>query len=96
MTTYQEYKKQIAELEVLAEAARKAELAGAKEKITALMREHGLSANDLVDKKVSKAGKSSGPVAAKYRDAVSGKTWTGRGRMPTWMNGQDKEKYLIK
>ena len=37
-------------------------------------------------------------VKAKYRDAASGETWSGRGRMPTWLKrkqeaGEDVEKY---
>lgn len=40
MTTYQEYTAKIAELQELAEAARKNELAGAKAQIAAIMKEH--------------------------------------------------------
>ena len=49
------------------------------------------------------AGRSKGPtrkVAPKYRDPSSGQTWTGRGRMPKWMEaqiaaGKDREEFLI-
>lgn len=39
--------------------------------------------------------------AAKYRDPVSGETWSGRGRMATWLShhiaaGKKKEDFLIK
>jgi DNA-binding protein H-NS len=34
-------------------------------------------------------------VAPKYRDPATGKTWTGRGRAPTWLEGKDKVKFLI-
>jgi DNA-binding protein H-NS len=43
MTTYQEYKAKIAELENLAESARKNEVTQAKEKVFAIMREYGLT-----------------------------------------------------
>lgn len=40
------------------------------------------------------------PVAAKYKDPVSGSTWSGRGRAPIWLatlvaNGRSKNDYLI-
>jgi DNA-binding protein H-NS len=35
-------------------------------------------------------------VAAKYRDPVSGKEWSGRGLAPKWLQGRDKSEFLIK
>ena len=34
-------------------------------------------------------------VAPKYRDPATGKTWTGRGRAPTWLDGKDRAQFLI-
>ncbi len=34
-------------------------------------------------------------VAPKYRDPISGKTWTGRGKAPIWIAGQDREPFAI-
>ena len=50
------------------------------------MAEHGLTVQDLVAKAPSK-GFAVGvkKVAAKYRDPVSGATWTGRGLKPKWL-----------
>ncbi|TQL81174.1 H-NS histone family protein [Delftia sp. HK171] len=31
----------------------------------------------------------------KYRDPRTGKTWSGRGRAPTWIRGQDRVPFLI-
>jgi DNA-binding protein H-NS len=31
----------------------------------------------------------------KFRDPDSGKTWTGRGMRPNWMNGADPERFRI-
>ncbi len=36
------------------------------------------------------------PVATKYRDPVSGATWSGHGRTPLWLNGRSKDEFLIK
>lgn len=33
----------------------------------------------------SSKGKKTGKVAPKYRDAMSGQTWTGRGLQPNWL-----------
>lgn len=97
MPTYQEYQSQIAELQALAEKARKEEIANARNQVRQLMHEYRLAPEDLIsEKKPSGAGKSTGTVNAKYRDPESGATWTGRGRAPRWLNGRDKDQFLIK
>jgi DNA-binding protein H-NS len=83
--SYQDYQKEIAELQKKAEEARRAELTGAIAQIKSLMAQFNLSIKDLKlkDGKVSRApGKA---VAAKYRDPATGETWSGRGRSPTWV-----------
>ncbi|OBV41658.1 H-NS family nucleoid-associated regulatory protein [Janthinobacterium psychrotolerans] len=95
MTTYQEYTAKIAELQELAEAARKNELAGAKAQIAGIMKEYGLSIEDLKETK-TKPVKAPSTVAVKYRDDATGETWTGRGRPPRWLEGKDKNQFLIK
>jgi DNA-binding protein H-NS len=98
MSTYQEYTAKIAELQQLAEAARKNEIAGAKAQIAAIMKDYGLTVADLAqaEPKATKAPKVRNPVAAKYRDDATGETWTGRGRSPKWLEGKDKNQFLIK
>jgi DNA-binding protein H-NS len=95
MPTYKEYTAKIAELQQLAEAARKNEIAGAKAQIAAIMKDYGLTIEDLGGAK-SKPVKARAPVAVKYRDDATGETWTGRGRAPKWLVGKDKNQYLIK
>ena len=95
MSSYQEYKEKIAELEALAQAARKSELAAAREKIAKIMQEHGLTLADIAPLGKQKDSKPRTKVAAKYRDQVTGQTWTGRGRAPKWLDGKKKEDYLI-
>jgi DNA-binding protein H-NS len=96
MTTYQEYKTKIAELETLAETARKNEISKAKEQVTAIMREYGLTVADLGTTAKAKPVKTRAPVPTKYRDDATGQTWTGRGRAPKWLEGKDKNQFLIK
>jgi DNA-binding protein H-NS len=96
MTSYQEYKAKIAELENLAETARKDEIAQAKEKVASIMREYGLTIADLSGVAKAKVSKPRAPVPTKYRDDATGQTWTGRGRAPKWLEGKNKNDYLIK
>ena len=96
MSSYQDYKKQIAELQAKAEAARHVEIGEAKAKIKAIMNEYGLTVADLggASKQASKAPRK--PVEIKYKDDTTGDTWTGRGRAPKWLEGKDKSQYLIR
>lgn len=70
-----------------------------KESFAAKAREHGISLDELFGKS-RRGGK--GSVAVKYRDPKNTEnTWTGRGRMPRWMQaavqaGRKKESFLIK
>lgn len=93
-TSYADLKRQIEELQGQAEKARAAEISDAKNKIKEIMETYNLTAGDLGG--VSKAVKVTKTVAAKYRNTDTGETWTGRGRAPTWLNGKNKEDYLIK
>ena len=65
--------------------ARAADKAQAIARVRQLMVEHGLTAADLVAKAPAKTGHTGKKVAPKYRDPVSGATWTGRGLKPKWL-----------
>jgi len=57
----------------------------AVERVRLLMSEHGLTVTDIAAV-TKKAGPIPGSkVAPKYRDPVSGSTWTGRGLRPKWL-----------
>lgn len=96
MTTYQEYKQKIAELESLAESVRRDEMKVAKEKILAIMQEFNLTVADFENPSKLKSVKTRAPVSVKYRDDTTGQTWTGRGRSPKWLEGKNKDDFLIK
>lgn len=97
MPTYKEYQAQIAELEALAEQARQNEIAEARRQIRELMQSYSLSASDLLQSDAkSTSGKKSKTVLAKYKDPESGLMWTGRGRAPRWLDGKNKDDFLIK
>lgn len=64
----------------------------------ALKKAHGLA-----KEKPKRAGRKNGKaisVKAKYRDGKTGETWSGRGRMASWLKakqdaGENIEKYLL-
>lgn len=96
MSTYSEIKAQIAELESKAKEARASELAAAKAQIAEIMRTYGLTLADLANGAKNSRPKVGQPVAAKYRNNATGETWTGRGRTPRWLDGKNKDEFLIK
>ena len=54
--------------------------------IKALMAEYGLTLADIGSRAAAApARRSSGKVAAKYRNAATGETWSGRGLQPNWL-----------
>jgi len=64
-----------------------AERAALRERVIAMVKEHGFEISDLF----GKGGKGKGSVVVKYRDPQNpGNTWTGRGRMPRWMAAATK------
>ncbi len=55
-------------------------------KVRALMSEYGLTVSDLGTKGPAKSKPQAGrKVAAKYRDAATGESWSGRGLQPKWL-----------
>jgi DNA-binding protein H-NS len=96
MTSYAEYVEQIAKLQSLAEAARQNEIKDAIKRIKDLMQAHGVSVADLSSARTAKPTKAKGSVAAQFKNPETGETWTGRGRAPRWLDGQEKEQFRIK
>lgn len=92
--SYAALKAQIAELEKQAAQVRETEISAAKSQVREIMQTYGLTIADLGG--VAKVPKARKTVAAKYRDASTGAEWTGRGRAPKWLDGKNKDDYLIK
>lgn len=59
------------------------------------MREYGISLHDLIGRKPAPEPVQPPEGAAKYRDPLTGATWSGRGRAPQWIAGKDREAYRI-
>ena len=88
MATLNELLAQKAALEKQISDAQREERASAIAQIKALMSEHGLTLADLGNRSAplpqpKKAGTVK--VAAKYRDSVTGDSWSGRGLQPKWL-----------
>ena len=90
MANLQELLAQRAQLEKQIEEARRADRASAIAQVRALMEQHGLSAADIASGKGQGRGsaKPASKVAAKYRNAATGETWSGRGLQPKWLKAE--------
>ncbi len=77
--------------------ARQNEISSAVAKVRELVAEYGLTSQDVFPGRGSKtsATKPVSKVAAKYRDPSTGQTWTGRGKAPKWIEGQDRAPFVI-
>lgn len=91
MSAIQDLLAQRAELDRKISEAQRAAKSDAIAKVKALMTENGLSMADLQFKGESTRRTSSAAgrkVAAKYRNAATGDTWTGRGLKPKWLQSE--------
>lgn len=86
MSTLQDLLARKAALEQEIESTQKRERSEAIAKVKSLMTEYGLTAADLTSKTPTRAGApKGGKVAAKYRNATTGDSWSGRGLQPKWL-----------
>jgi DNA-binding protein H-NS len=95
---YEEIQAKIADLQAQAEVAKREEKQQAIDMARTMISAYGITARDLgLDKAPKgKAGPKPGAkIAAKYRDPLSGATWSGRGKTPKWINGADRSQYAI-
>jgi DNA-binding protein H-NS len=87
MSSLNELLAQKAALEKQIIDAQREERAAAIAQVKALMSQHGLTLADLGSSRSPAAPKRAGggKVAAKYRDAATGDSWSGRGLQPKWL-----------
>jgi len=100
MATIDSLNARIAKLQAQAEALRKKQSAGVISRIQRLMKEHGLTVDDLGqgirNETRSAEPKTESTASAKYRDPKSGAEWSGRGRAPGWIaNAKNRNRFLI-
>ncbi|MCI0151928.1 H-NS histone family protein [Paraburkholderia sediminicola] len=75
-------------------AARAVERRAAIDQIRNHMVEYGITAAEL-DQTRGRHRVPGSQVAPRYRDPISGETWSGRGKMPRWLAGRNREEYRI-
>lgn len=95
MSSYKELVKQRAALEQQIEQARQQEMAGALAQVRTLVAEFGLTAQDVFPSGRARSASSGSKVVPKYRNPATGQTWTGRGKPPRWIQGQDRAQFAI-
>jgi DNA-binding protein H-NS len=93
MASLKEIQAQIEQLQQQAAAQREQELSGAIQQIRDLMQEFGITVDDLQTSRKKNAAKKSATV--QFRNPQTGDTWSGRGRTPNWLAGQDKEQFRV-
>jgi DNA-binding protein H-NS len=92
----------VSRAEELIEERRSEEIKEGKEKIAAIAKELGVSIAELVGGKSNKKSSAANSPAPKYRSKSDPSlTWSGRGRMATWLaneikSGKNKDSFLIK
>lgn len=91
MSTYQELLARKRELDQSIAQRRRTESVEALATIQELIATFGFTAQQVFPFQAPEKKK----VAAKYYDAATGKSWTGRGRMPKWLEGKALSDYEI-
>lgn len=92
-------------LQDIVDAEQKAKRAQVIDGVRETIKTYGLTASDLgfvgkASLKQRAVSDTRNVVAPKYQDPDSGKTWTGRGKSPAWLNaqlaaGREKQEFLI-
>ena len=107
MTDVSELLAQKAALEAQISSAVAEKRAGAIAQVRELMAQHGLSVRDISRQASTErttvarqSPKKGVKIAAKYRDAVTGNAWSGRGLKPIWLrtalaNGHKLEEFAV-
>jgi DNA-binding protein H-NS len=90
MSTYQALLEQKKALDQRIAEARKAEAREALATVHALIAEFGFTAQQVFPWKPAAR-----KAPARYRDPVTGATWSGRGKPPRWINGKDRAAFEI-
>lgn len=96
MTTYKQLLEQRESLELEIREAKKRETGAALAQVRALVAEFGLTAQDVFPSAKRRTARVGAKVAAKYRNTATGQTWTGRGKAPKWIEGQERTQFLIR
>jgi DNA-binding protein H-NS len=104
MSNYMSVTAEIARLQAQADKLKESEKAGVIAQARKAIEVYGITAAELFGASASRGIAAAAPEKAalgnvgvpKYRDPKTGKTWTGRGKPPTWIVGaKDRDAFLI-
>jgi DNA-binding protein H-NS len=96
VATYRELKEQMAELQLQLTAARQAEFQMVLEDIQAKIAEYGFTEQEVFGRRRGSSQTAKRLSPAKYRDPISGATWSGRGRAPNWIkDAKNRDRFLV-
>jgi DNA-binding protein H-NS len=77
---------QLQDVDARIKSERQAQKASVIAELVARMHEAGISPQELTIRKATKsAGTHRGKVPAKFRNAATGDSWSGRGKKPNWL-----------
>ena len=95
MATYRELQAEIERLRREADIAREVEKAAVIQQIRGLIVDYQIYPQELGIR--SESTKKALPEAkpARYRDPVTGETWSGFGRAPRWIAGKTREDFAL-
>lgn len=82
------YEKRIAEL-------RQQERDAALQTVRELVTKHKFTAKEISQPPASGHPQPVDAVDAKYKNPETGETWSGRGRAPAWLDGANKDQFLM-
>jgi len=100
MTSYKELLQQREALERQINEVRASENADAIAKVRSLVADFDLTQEDVFPTRKTRGAKAEktapkNKVAAKYRNPMTGDTWTGRGKPPRWIANQERTQFLM-
>lgn len=95
MSSYKELMKQREALDQQISQARQQEMSSAVAQVRALVAEFGLTAQEVFPSSRARSSTVGSKVAPKYRNPATGQTWTGRGKPPRWIQGQERDQFAI-
>ncbi|WP_082728117.1 H-NS family nucleoid-associated regulatory protein [Burkholderia mayonis] len=97
MATYEELMTQLEALDKEAEAAKQREVSAILSNIREAVLRYGIRPEQISPTwtRLRSPDKRRGPLPPKYRNPMTGDTWSGRGRVPKWMVGLSRDDFLI-
>lgn len=75
--------------------ARQSEIKQAVAQVRTIVNQFNLSVEDVFGAGKVRAPRVGAKVEPKYRDPETGATWTGRGKAPKWIEGKDRNQFVI-